>query len=208
MGVCREQNNKQEQETQSAYQLSLHLLPLPSSSKHSFFLTGYNCGSALIYHTEELNVDTTKYFQTQGSPGACVFSLFKMERANPSLDVCDWNRSHEEHSCICACLFEKASRYASTHMCSAYACLSTYTPSVICTCTGVRCTVEIRGHSNAFSASKYHDWNIYCLRTFDKSCFSAAFEPTENLQKTSQMLVFSEHVIHELHWLHAQSIKQ
>lgn len=77
------------------------------------------------------------------------------------------------------CLKKQADMHP--HTCSAYACLSTYTLSVICTCTGVRCTVEIRGHSNAFSASKYHDWNIYCLRTFDKSCFAAAFEPTENL---------------------------
>lgn len=72
MGACREQSSKQESETCSAYQPWLHLLLLPSLSEH-FFLTGYNCCSPLIYHTEELNVDTSKYFHTHGSLGH-VFS--------------------------------------------------------------------------------------------------------------------------------------
>ena len=73
----------------------------PLVERAELFLTGYNRGSPLIYHTEELNVDTSKYFHTQGSPGACVFSLFKMERANPSLVVCDGNRNHREYPCAC-----------------------------------------------------------------------------------------------------------
>lgn len=68
----------------------------PPVEQAELFLTGYNGSSPLIYHTEELNVDTSKYFHTQGSPGACVFSLFKMERANPSLVVCDGNRNHKD----------------------------------------------------------------------------------------------------------------
>lgn len=104
MGVCREQNNKQEQETQSAYQLSLHLLPLPLVEQAEIFLTGYNCCSALIYHTKELNVDTSKYFHTHGSPGAYVFSLFKRERSYPSLVVCDGNRNHGEYFFLSVCV--------------------------------------------------------------------------------------------------------
>lgn len=46
----------------------------PLMKRAELFLTGYNCSSLLIYHTEELNVDTSKYFHTQGSLGACVFS--------------------------------------------------------------------------------------------------------------------------------------
>lgn len=76
----------------------------PLVERAELFLTGYNCSSPLICHTEELNVDTSKYFHTQGSPGACVFSLFKMERANPSQAVCDGNRNHRECLCICVCL--------------------------------------------------------------------------------------------------------
>ena len=76
----------------------------PLVERAELFLTGYNCSSPLIYHTEELNVDTSKYFHTQGSPGACVFSLFKMERANPSPVVCDGNRNHREYLCKCACV--------------------------------------------------------------------------------------------------------
>ena len=145
MGVCREQNNKQEQETQSAYQLSLHLLPLPSSSSElSFFLTGYNCGSPLIYHTEELNVDTSKYFHTQGSPGACVFSLFKMEgpihhwlfvtetETAESICVCVCVRA-----CVhaCACVYERASVHVLMHalITRIYMCVCLYV-CVICTC--------------------------------------------------------------------------
>lgn len=48
-------------------------------------------------------MDTSKYFHTQGSPGACVFSLFKMERANPSPVVCDGNRNHREYLCLRVC---------------------------------------------------------------------------------------------------------
>lgn len=66
------------------------------------FLTGYNGGAPIIYHTEELNVDTSKYFPTQGSPGACVFSLFKMERSNPSPGVCEGNTKHSKYFCVCA----------------------------------------------------------------------------------------------------------
>lgn len=72
----------------------------PLVEQAELFLTGYNCCSPLIYHTEELNVDTSKYFHTQGSPGACVFSLFKMERAYPSLAVCDGNRNHSISLCV------------------------------------------------------------------------------------------------------------
>lgn len=34
-------------------------------------------------------------------PGACVFSLFKMEWPNPSLAVCDGNGNVEEYLCMC-----------------------------------------------------------------------------------------------------------
>lgn len=96
------ETGEREPETRSAYRLSLHLLLLPSLREH-FFLTGCNrCCSPLIYHSEELNVDTSKYFHTHGSPGACVFSLFKMERPNPSLAVCDGGRSFFAHeACVC-----------------------------------------------------------------------------------------------------------
>lgn len=73
----------------------------PLVEQAELFLTGYNCSSPLIYHTEELNVDTSKYFHTQGSPGACVFSLFKMEKAYPSPAVCDGNRNHSEYFSLC-----------------------------------------------------------------------------------------------------------
>lgn len=45
----------------------------PLVERTELFLTGYNCSSPLIYHTEELNVDTSKYFHTQG-PRGHVFS--------------------------------------------------------------------------------------------------------------------------------------
>lgn len=45
----------------------------PLAERAELFLTGYNRSSPLIYHTEELNVDTSKYFHTQGSRGH-VFS--------------------------------------------------------------------------------------------------------------------------------------
>lgn len=93
----------------------------------ALFLTGYSCSSALIYHTEELNVDTSKYFYTQGSPGACVFPLFKMERANPSLVVCDGN----------------GNRIVCVYWASMQACICVW--------------VKITGRSSAFSPSKYQD---------------------------------------------------
>lgn len=70
----------------------------------------------LVYHTEELNVDTSKYFRTQRSPGARewrggpVFSLFKMERADPSPTVCDQRRKkktvylYTSHFCQSVCI--------------------------------------------------------------------------------------------------------
>lgn len=73
----------------------------PLVERTKLFLTGYGCSSALIYHTEELNVDTSKYFHTQGSLGPCVFSLFKMERANQSPAVCDRNGNHSDRLCLC-----------------------------------------------------------------------------------------------------------
>lgn len=103
----------------------------PLVERAELFLTGYNCSSPLIYHTEELNVDTSKYFHTQGSPGACVFSLFKMERANPSLVVCDGNRNHREYLCV----FERAGVHVSIHglITRIYMCVCLHA-CVICTC--------------------------------------------------------------------------
>lgn len=73
---------------------------------HSLFPSwAPNRSSPLIYHTEELNVDTSKYFRTQRSPGgATVFSLFKMERANPSPAVCDKRKKQKniKKQSICA----------------------------------------------------------------------------------------------------------
>lgn len=113
MGARRQQNSERERETQSAYRLSVHLLLLPSLSEH-FFLTGYNRCSPPIYHSEELNVDTSKYFHTHGPLGACVFSLFKMERPDPSLAVCDGSRNCEGYLYACAFMRGRA-MYLSAH---------------------------------------------------------------------------------------------
>lgn len=107
----------------------------PLVERAELFLTGYNCSSPLIYHTEELNVDTSKYFHTQGSPGACVFSLFKMERANPSLVVCDGNRNHKEYPCTCVCVraCKRTCVYACINYSHIYVCAYLHL-RVICTC--------------------------------------------------------------------------
>lgn len=103
----------------------------PLVERAELFLTGYNCSSPLIYHTEELNVDTSKYFHTQGSPGACVFSLFKMERANPSQAVCDGNRTQRVF--VYLCVLERACVYACINYTRIYVCARLHA-CVICTC--------------------------------------------------------------------------
>ncbi len=162
----------------------------PLVERAELFLTGYSCSSPPIYHTEELNVDTSKYFHTQGSPGACVFSLFKMEKANPSLAVCDGNRNLGENSCMCVHVSERASVHVSMHalITRSYSCVRV---SMRVWFVHVRCTVKIRGQSNAFSASKYHDWNIYCLHTFDKSCCSASHCTEKSSPMFKQICSFS-----------------
>lgn len=84
--------------------------------------------------------------------------------------------------CVCVC---------------AFACIN-YSHSYMCVClhvcvwfVHVRCTVKIRGQNNAFSASKYHDCNIYCLHSFDKSCSSASHCTEKSPQMFTQICSFS-----------------
>lgn len=100
MGARREQRSKREPQTDSAYQPSLHLLLLPSLSEH-FFPHGLQplLSSHLSYR--RIKCGHFKVLPHTRVPGACVFSLFKMEWPNPSLAVCDGNGNYEEYLCIC-----------------------------------------------------------------------------------------------------------
>lgn len=141
---------------------------------------------------------TLQSTSTHKGPRGHVFSpLFKMERANLSLVVCDGNRNHSEYLCVCVCLCLK-------HEC-VYVCINysdMYVHRRVCVWfVHVRCTGKIRGQNNAFSASKYHDCSIYCLYGFDKSrslCLTLYWEILTNVQ--TNMLIFNEHVMNELHW--------
>lgn len=113
MGARREQRSKRERETDSAYQPSLHLLLLPSLSEH-FFLTGYNHCSPLIYHTKELNVDTSKYFHTHGSLGHVFSPCLKWNGP-----IHHWLFATETETmrsiCVYACLCERTGVYLSSY---------------------------------------------------------------------------------------------
>lgn len=100
MGARREQRSKREPQTDSAYQPSLHLLLLPSLSEHFF---PHRLQPLLSSHLSyrRIKCGHFKVLPHTRVPGACVFSLFKMEWPNPSLAVCDGNGNYEEYLCIC-----------------------------------------------------------------------------------------------------------
>lgn len=132
----------------------------------------------------------------KGPRGARVFSLFKMERANPSPAVCD-KRKKKTHrpqrvfvresllpECLWIALFARMHAHVRAWAAHAQVC-------VICTCQMHR--DDKRGRVMLFSASKYHDWNIYCLHTFDKSPlprFTLQWEKKIEAEKTSQRLEY------------------
>ncbi len=87
--------------------------------------------------------------------------------------------------CICVCLSARVSMRAL--ITRAYMCVR------VCMrvwFVHVRCTVKIRGQNNAFSASKYHDCNIYCLHGFDKSRYSALHCTEKSPQMFKQICSF------------------
>lgn len=57
-----------EQQARARHTVSLSAIATfvtaPLAEPAELFLTGYECSSPPIYHTEELNVDTSKYFHT------------------------------------------------------------------------------------------------------------------------------------------------
>lgn len=175
-----------EQQARARHTVSLSAIgtfvTAPLVERTELFLTGYNCSSALIYHTEELNVDTSKYFHTQGSPGACVFSLFKMERANPSLVVCDGNRNHSDYLYVCFWVCKTRYVYTGNNSSCKYVSACDFY---------VRCTEKISRQNSAFSASKYYDCSIYRLHSFDKSFFSTLYCPEKSAQMLKQICSFS-----------------
>lgn len=71
------QGAEQQARTRDTFSLSaiVTFVTAPLVEQAELVLTGYNCSSALIYHTEELNVDASKYFHTRVPGGICFLPV-------------------------------------------------------------------------------------------------------------------------------------
>lgn len=150
---------------------------------------------------------TLQSTSTHKGPRGHVFSPC-LKWKGQSITGCLWRKQKPQRVFVyvCACVHARACVCVCMSVHVLMHALITRIDTCVCVCmcvwfVHVRCTVKIRGQSNAFSASKHHDWNIDCLHTFDKSCCSAS-HCTEKILPNVQtnMLILNEHVMNELHW--------